>query len=223
MRLKLSILLLLLPALSSTAFGKISLPRQIRDGMVLQRGAEVKIWGWAAAHEAVAVNFMDTAYPAVANALGEWEVRLPALKAGGPHSMKITGSDTLSINELWVGEVWICSGQSNMEISMERARPLYESEIAHSHNPFIRYFEVPKTYDFNTPQKDISGGHWRAAGPESILSFSAVAYFFALELYNKYQVPVGLINTSMGGSVGASWSGTRASRGRRHTSGPMKR
>lgn len=210
MRLNLNMLLLLLPALSSTAFGKISLPRLISDGMVLQRDAEVKIWGWAAAGEAVAVNFLDAAYPAVANARGEWQIKLPPMKAGGPHSMKIIGSDTLSINEVWVGEVWICSGQSNMEISMERARPLYESEIAHSHNPSIRYFEVPKTYDFNTPQKDISGGRWRAAGPESILSFSAVAYFFALELYDKYQVPVGLINTSLGGSPAEAWMSEEA-------------
>jgi sialate O-acetylesterase len=104
-----------------------------------------------------------------------------------------------------IGDVWICSGQSNMELTMERASPLYGDEITASENPYIRSFEVPDRYNFQTPQKDLSSGQWKKANPENVLSFSAVSYFFGKELYDKYKVPVGLINSALGGSPAEAW------------------
>ncbi|MCB9041573.1 MAG: sialate O-acetylesterase [Lewinellaceae bacterium] len=173
--------------------------------MVLQRDAEVKIWGWAAPGEKVGVAFAGSTYSAPANDDGEWEIRLSGLSAGGPHQMVIISSDTITINDVLVGDVWVCSGQSNMELSMQRASPLYEKEIANAENPYIRYFEVPKVYDFKAPRHDLPGGKWLSPNRETILSFSAVAYFYALELYEQYGVPVGLINASLGGSPAEAW------------------
>lgn len=204
---KIRIVILLALALAQATFvsGKATLPKLISDGMVLQRNAEVKIWGWANAGEKVAIAFGGSVYTTSANGSGEWEVELSGLSAGGPYQMMILSDDTITINNILVGDVWVCSGQSNMELSMERARPLYQEEIAKAQNPYIRYFEVPKTYDFKGPRGDLSGGQWQSPGPESVLSFSAVAYFFALELFDTYGVPVGLINTSLGGSPAEAW------------------
>ncbi len=187
------------------ASGQVSLPKFINDGMVLQRDADVKIWGWSAASEQITLNFNDSVYEAIADNSGEWEVKLSNMKAGGPYTMTIKGSNTIVINDILIGDVWVCSGQSNMELSMKRASPLYETEIANSENPYIRYFEVPKKYYFNAPKKDIIGGKWLSAGPDNILKFSAVSYFFAHELYKKNKIPVGLINTSLGGSPAEAW------------------
>lgn len=191
--------------LATTAFSKATLPKLISDGMVLQRDAEVKIWGWAAPGEKVGVAFAGSTYSAPANDDGEWEIRLSGLSAGGPHQMVIISSDTITINDVLVGDVWVCSGQSNMELSMQRASPLYEKEIANAENPYIRYFEVPKVYDFKAPRHDLPGEKWLSPNRETILSFSAVAYFYALELYEQYGVPVGLINASLGGSPAEAW------------------
>lgn len=212
---KSSLTLLLLLFISVSAYCKLKLPQLISDGMVLQRNAAVKIWGWATEGEEIAVEFMGTTHTTIANPAGEWQITLSNLTAGGPYTMLIRATDKLkknapsldsiTIDNILVGDVWVCSGQSNMEISMQRASPLYESEIANSKNPYIRYFEVPKQYNFNTPQNDISGGYWQAPNPENVLRFSAVAYFFALDLYQTYKVPIGLINSSLGGSPVEAW------------------
>ncbi|MDP4210177.1 MAG: sialate O-acetylesterase [Bacteroidota bacterium] len=186
-------------------FGQVKLPKLVSDGMVLQRNAEVKIWGWASANEAVTVSFNGLVYKTVANTNGDWMVKLPRQKAGGPYSMTITASNTLTLKDIMVGDVWVCSGQSNMELPMYRVRPLYEKEIAEAKNSNIRYFNVPQTYNFNQPQKDLPYGKWVTADPQSVLSFSAVGYFFASELYQKYHIPIGLINTSLGGSPAEAW------------------
>lgn len=192
-------------AVSLTVSGQVKLPKLINDGMVLQRETDVNIWGRAAANEPVTVSFIDSVYVTKADDKGEWKVMFSDLKAGGPYMMTIISTDTIIIKDVLVGDVWICSGQSNMELSMKRASPIYKTEIANSENPFIRYFEVPKKYDFNTPRKDIVNGQWLSAGPENILKFSAVCYFFAVELYKKYKIPVGLINASLGGSPAEAW------------------
>jgi sialate O-acetylesterase len=184
---------------------QVRLPRLIADGMVLQRDSPLKIWGWAAAGENVTVQFRDSAYQTAANAAGEWEITLAPLKAGGPYPMTIRASNTLTLQDILIGDVWICSGQSNMELPMRRVRPLYEQEIARADNPDIRYFEVPKQYDFNEARKDLPSGQWQKTTPAQVLSFSAVAYFFANELYETYGVPIGLINTSLGGSPVEAW------------------
>jgi sialate O-acetylesterase len=205
-KMKNAALLLALLAISSLpAVAQVRLPRLISDGMVLQRDAQVKIWGWAADHEKVTVSFSDSVYHAEANDKGEWSIVVARLKAGGPFTMTVTGSNSITIKDVMVGDVWVCSGQSNMELPMKRVRPLYEAEIANSENTYIRHFTVPQKYDFNSPHEDLDGGKWEAATPTSVLNFSAVAYFFAAELTQKYHVPIGLINASLGGSPAESW------------------
>lgn len=184
---------------------EVTLPRLISDGMVLQRQADVRIWGWAAAGEEVVIRFAGSTHQARANTDGRWAITLPRLEAGGPYDMVIQGTNTITIKNIMVGDVWLCSGQSNMELSMERASPLYADEIANCENPYIRQFVVPKTYNFNQPLPDLPGGQWIPVNPESIYSFSAVAYFFAQELYKKYKIPIGIINASLGGSPAEAW------------------
>lgn len=183
----------------------VRLPKLISDGMVLQRDAEVKIWGWADASEKITVSFPDSVYFTTADHAGNWEITLAGLKAGGPHTMVITGNNMLTIKNILVGDVWICSGQSNMELNMQRVSPLYKDEIAQSANNFIRYFSVPKKYNFKVPQEDLDYGQWETTNPETIRSFAAVPYFFAKSLYEKYGIPIGLINASLGGSPIEAW------------------
>jgi len=196
---------LLLFALLFTACGKITLPKLITDGMVLQRNAEIKIWGWAKSNQKISINFLDSVYCTKVDNEGEWEIIMSDLKAGGPYSMVIKGGNTIKINNILIGDVWICSGQSNMEINMKRVSPLYEDEITKANNPNIRYFNVPKAFNFQGPQNDMQNAEWIYPNQETILSFAAVPYFFAQELYNIYKVPIGIINASLGGSPTESW------------------
>jgi sialate O-acetylesterase len=180
--------------------------------MVLQRNAQTKIWGWAAADEEVSIRFRDTVYHTTANGNGEWVITVTGLKAGGPFTMEIHASNHIKINDVVVGDVWVCSGQSNMELPMSRVSPIYAAEIAESENSNIRQFAVPQRYDFNTSQRDLVSGTWKKANPENVLSFSAVAYFFARELYAKYKVPIGLINASLGGAPAEAFMSQEALR-----------
>jgi sialate O-acetylesterase len=202
-KLKQSILLLMvLLASGLSVSGEVKLPRLISDGMVLQRDAKVKIWGWATKDEHVSVRFNHGDYQATADANGNWSVILPALKAGGPFAMTI---NTVTIKNIMVGDVWICSGQSNMEFKMGWLSWVYETEITNSENLLIRQFEVPQKYDYNLPQNDLQSGTWQTANPKNILNFSAVAYFFAKELSEKYHIAIGLIDASVGGSPIEAW------------------
>ncbi len=187
------------------AFTQVKLPKLISDGVILQRDAKVKIWGWASANENVLVKFLGSTYKTVADSQGDWSIELPKMKAGGPYDMEIKANNTITIKNIMVGDVWICSGQSNMELSMERASPLYQKEIEQSDNPNIRQFVVPKRYNFNVAEKDLVGGSWVSASPKTIMGFSAVAYFFAKNLYDTYKVPIGLINSALGGSPAEAW------------------
>ena len=191
-------------------FGEVRLPRIISDGMVLQRDAEVKIWGWAASNEEVSVRFIDSTYVTRANEQGEWFVKLTGLKTGGPYSLQVKASNLVTVNDVMVGDVWVCSGQSNMELTMKSVSPIYGSEIANCENSNIRQFCVPQTYNFNAPQNDLPSGAWKTTTPKNILDFSAVAYFFGKALYEKYKVPIGLINSSLGGSPAESWMSEEA-------------
>ncbi|ARS36423.1 sialate O-acetylesterase [Pontibacter actiniarum] len=202
---QLNLALLFFLSLTGTAFAQARLPKLIGDGMVLQRNAEVKIWGWAAPHEKVSVSFRNNKYKTVADEAGDWAIMLKDLPAGGPYTLKVEASNTITLNDILVGDVWVCSGQSNMELPMRRVRPLYGEEIANASNDNIRYFAVPQKYDFNTAREDLEAGQWQKTTPESVEGFSAVAYFFAKELHDKYKVPVGLINASLGGSPAEAW------------------
>lgn len=187
------------------ARAQVRLPRLVSSGMVLQREAPVRIWGWAKAGEKVTVSFQGKAYHATTGTDGQWRVALPPLKAGGPYEMTIDASNHLVLKDVLVGDVWLCSGQSNMELPMRRVRDKYPEEVAQATNSRIRQFEVPLTYAFSGPKADLTGGSWVSTTPETVLKFSAVAYFFAKELYAKYQVPIGLIKDAVGGSPAEAW------------------
>ncbi|MEP6950612.1 MAG: sialate O-acetylesterase, partial [Ginsengibacter sp.] len=173
--------------------------------MVLQRNAKVNIWGWASPGEKISLLFRDKNYYTIAGADGKWKVVLFSMKEGGPYSMKIDGNNHLVVNDILVGDVWICSGQSNMTIPMERVKEKYPQEIAASTNPFIRHFFLPTRDNFNKPEEDIPSGKWESANPNTVLQFTAAGYFFAKELYEKYHIPIGLINSSVGGPPVESW------------------
>ncbi|AKD05471.1 9-O-acetylesterase [Pontibacter korlensis] len=183
----------------------MKLPRLISDGMVLQRDAEAKVWGWASPGEKVSLTFQKKKYNATAGKDGKWHITLPPQKAGGPYQMAFKASNEVVVKDILFGDVWVCSGQSNMELTMERVQDKYADIIAQTNNPNIRHFEVPDKYNFKKPNADVESGSWQPATPENILKFSAVAYFFAKDLYAQYKVPVGLINSALGGSPAEAW------------------
>ncbi|MBN1456460.1 MAG: hypothetical protein JW912_01255 [Sedimentisphaerales bacterium] len=186
-------------------FCEVKLPRLISDGMILQRGVGANIWGRADEGEVVTVKFNGKTYNAITGANGKWAVTLCELKAGGPYSMEIRGSNHITLKDILIGEVWVCSGQSNMDLPMDRVKYRYPEVIAGSENKAIRQFFVPRKYDFKAPQEDFESGEWVSANPESVLKFTAVGYFFARELFEKYHVPIGLISSSLGGSPAEAW------------------
>lgn len=187
---------------------KIKLPRIISDGMVLQRNANVKVWGWASPGEVVIVRFRSKVYHSCADQSGEWFVILDSAEAGGPYVMEIESGESvekITVKNILLGDVWLCSGQSNMEMKMDSLKDTYPEEIARCSNDYIRHFCIPVRYDFVKPQKDLEAGSWEAANPERILDFTSTGYFFALKLYEKYRIPIGLINASLGGSPAEAW------------------
>lgn len=196
------VLVLLLCTFCIFMEAKIKLPALVSDGMVLQRNQKLKIWGYADAGEKVSVAFLNKSYTTIADKNGNWNIMLPELKAGGPFSMTV---NEITLKNILVGDVWVASGQSNMELPMRRLKPLYANEIKNAGNQNIRFFTVPQKYNFKAPQTELEGGKWEATDPQTILNFSGVAYFFAKELNEKNKVPVGIIHTSLGGSPVQAW------------------
>jgi sialate O-acetylesterase len=195
--------------LLSTAAGasaEVKLPNLISDHMVLQQGMKVRIWGTAAPGEKVSVAFRDQKIAAEAGPDGQWQVHLEPLKAGGPDEMTVAGSNTIVLKNVLVGEVWVCSGQSNMWWPVSNSLNARE-EIAAAQYPLIRLFTVAPVVA-GKPQRDVDG-LWAPASPESVAKFSAVGYFFGRALHKALSVPVGLIHSSWGGTPAESWT-TRA-------------
>jgi len=183
---------------------QVRLPRLVSDSMVLQRDRPVVIWGWASPREEVVILFNNKQYKTIANTEGKWIQTLSPVKAGGPYKMKITASNEIMLKGILAGDVWLCSGQSNMEMIMDRIKDKYPAEIAGSDNSYIRQFGISaKKYSFS-PQDDVQG-QWVSANPQTVLKFTAAGYFFARNLYEKYKVPVGLINSSWGGTPAEAW------------------
>lgn len=203
MRKTLLIIFIFIASISTQA--NVVLPKLITNGMILQRNATITIWGWADKGEEITLSFLNHNKQTTADNLGNWAIKLDNLKAGGPYAMKINGKNTIIIEDILVGEVWLCAGQSNMDIEMSRVAPLYPNEIAEANNTLIRQFRVGKTYNYKTPQADVESGKWITATQENILSFSAVAYFFASQLHNTYNVPIGVIVNPVGGTPVQSW------------------
>lgn len=198
------IILAILSTQCNAAFSKVILPRLISDGIVLQRNKAINIWGWADEGEKIKVSFFNKTYSAITGADKIWMVVLNPQKEGGPYTMNIEGTNSITINNILIGDVWLCSGQSNMEYKMERSKQRYPEEIASSQNNFIRQFVVKSSVLFKE-QNDVTSTGWIAASPETILNFTAVGYFFAKEIYDKYKIPIGLINSSIGGTPAEAW------------------
>ncbi|MES2733732.1 MAG: sialate O-acetylesterase [Bacteroidota bacterium] len=187
------------------ATAEVKLPKVFTNNMVLQRDKPVKVWGWAAKGESVAVSFNGQQAKAKANNQGAWVVTLPAMLYGGPFDMTVTGkANTVTLKNILIGDVWICSGQSNMEWIIRNTNHA-EKEIAESAYPSIRLFTVEKALSF-TPKPDLAGGTWLECNPATIGDFSAVAYFFGRKLNKELNIPIGLINSSWGGTNIQTWT-----------------
>ncbi|MCW8848880.1 MAG: sialate O-acetylesterase [Melioribacteraceae bacterium] len=199
----LSVILFMLT--SSLLFSQVKLPKLVSDDMVLQRDMEVKIWGWASASEDIIVHFIDRKFTTKADDSGDWEIVLPPMEYGGPYQMKIVAKNEININNILIGDVWVCSGQSNMGVSLGMVREIYEDEIKEMNNPYIRHFFTFPSPNFKNAEKDFRFGQWQVADSNSLRSLTAVGYFFAQEIYEKYKIPIGLINSSMGGSSAEAW------------------
>ncbi|NQU85940.1 MAG: sialate O-acetylesterase [Mariniphaga sp.] len=199
-------LLLLFFFLSVSSFADIKLPNLISDGIVLQRDTEINIWGWAEANERITLNFNSKNYRTRTDKSGKWSIILPQLKAGGPYEMIFKGQNEITIRNIMIGDVWVCSGQSNMTVPMERVKEIYSVEIASADYPEIRQYFIPTITNLNGPAKDLPPGVWKEAIPENIMDFSAIAYFFAKKIYDKHQIPIGILNTAVGGTPIEAWT-----------------
>ncbi|EHQ25332.1 sialate O-acetylesterase [Mucilaginibacter paludis] len=186
---------------------QVRLPQLISDGMVLQRDTKLKIWGWASPGESITIKFNNRRLSTKTSSAGQWQVTLPETKAGGPYQMEIIGRNRIVLKDILVGDVWFCSGQSNMTIKMERVKEKYPEEIATANFPNIRYFFVPTLADVDQVHQDLPPGSWVSTTKEHILDIGAVAYFFSKQLYARYGVPIGIINSSVGGTPIQAWIG----------------
>ncbi len=205
------VLLILCAALVVTCqsvHADVSVPRIIGDNMVIQRGLAAPIWGKADPGEEVTITLGDQQATTTANDKGRWMVKVGPFEAGGPHTLTIAGKNTLTFEDVIVGEVWVCSGQSNMQWSV-RQSDAADAEIGQANFPNIRLFYVKRTVA-ETPQEDVVGS-WEHCTPWTVEGFSAVAYFFGWELYKAYGgVPIGLIHTSWGGTPSEAWTSREA-------------
>lgn len=201
--------LLLGASLSAT----VRLPSIVGDGMILQRDAPVKVWGWADPGERVTVTFRGRQYDATADAQGRWQVKLAPLKAGGPDQMDIAASNHITLHDILVGDVWVCSGQSNMTHQFDRWQERYAKEIAASDNPDIRQFYVPTKPVLTGPLADIPHLGWKRATPKNLLKFTVIGYFFAKRLYDQFHVPQGIIMTCVGGTRIEAWTSEQGFKG----------
>ena len=183
----------------------VELPRLFSDGMVVQRDQPVQVWGHAAPGARVAVSFAGAAaITAQADDAGRWSLELPAQTAGGPYTLRIDdGTQPRVLQDVLVGDVWLASGQSNMEWSVAQSMDR-DAEIARATDPQIRHFKIPKSWA-GAPQDQLAGGEWVASSPQVAGQFSAVAHFFARELRKVTGVPIGIIDSTWGGSRIEAW------------------
>ena len=182
----------------------VRLPRIIGHHMVLQRDIRVPVWGRADSGERISVEFNGQVLKTRTGKDGRWMVYLSPMKAGGPYEMTIKGKNQVVLKDILIGEVWVCSGQSNMEWPVSRSDNA-EEEIASANFPRIRLFTVERNMQM-APVDDLERGEWVACSPETVESFSAVGYFFGRDLHRHLDVPVGLVNTSWGGTNVETWT-----------------
>ncbi len=188
----------------ATTSGPLRLPKLFADGMVVQRDTRIPVRGWASPGADINVTFNRNVQHGSAASNGEWQVTFPAMPAGGPYELTVeSGAERITLHNVLVGNVWIASGQSNMELRVAEANNAAR-EIANAHDPQLRQFKVPDSWSW-TPESDLAGGSWTVADPQHAGDFSAVAYYFARDLRTTIHVPIGIINTSWGGSAIEPW------------------
>ncbi|MDE1548935.1 sialate O-acetylesterase [Jeotgalibaca caeni] len=182
------------------------LPSILSDGMVLQRNKKHTFWGFDHPGETVQITFQNQQVEGIVNEAGKWLLEMEPLPAGGPYELTIEGSETIVLKDVYVGEVWMAGGQSNMELPLGRTLDLYEEEIKHMNLPLIREFHVPIEYNFHRPQEiGEQAAGWKTATSQNILAFSAVGTFFAAHLHQALDVPIGMILTAVGGTPAEAW------------------
>jgi sialate O-acetylesterase len=195
---------LALSVLTSQAVADVSLPAIFSDNLVLQQGKPVTIWGFAAADEDVTVRFAGQTQVTRADLDGKWRISLDPMTANAqPQELSVSGKNTVTLKNLLIGEVWVCSGQSNMQWTVSQSGNA-EQEIAGANAPQIRMFTVERATGM-TPATDVKGS-WKESNPANVGNFSAVAYFYGRHLHQVLKVPVGLINTSWGGTRVEAWT-----------------
>jgi sialate O-acetylesterase len=209
-------------AIGQSAHADVKVPALFTDGMVLQQGSDCHVWGTAAPGEKVMIELeqedVGQAALVTAGEDGKWNTKFPKLKAGGPYKLTIKGKNEITIKDVYVGDVWICSGQSNMEWPL-RADAKAKQAIEDSKNPNIRLFTVKKTAT-DKPATDVPQskpdtkpadvhGRWQECNPDTVPNFAAVAYYFGRDLQKARNVPIGLIHTSWGGTAAEEWTSQR--------------
>jgi sialate O-acetylesterase len=203
------LVLLMAISLSLSGYTQVRLPKLISNGMIVQRNKPIVIWGWASPREKVAVQFHGQQQKATADQSGRWRVEFSPEPAGGPFQMTVSGKkNTVALSDILIGEVWVCSGQSNMEWPLKSARNA-EEEVKAARYPQIRQFLVQKAVS-TIPEEDVKGGSWKSCTPETAGDFTAVGYFFARAIYEEINVPIGLINTTWGGTHSETWTSREA-------------
>lgn len=192
-------------SLAASAIAAVRLPHVFSDHMVLQRDQPVKVWGWAAPGEQLSLELAGKSAAVTATASGEWKVTLPALPAGGPHEMTVTGTSVVKVTDILVGEVWVCSGQSNMEFELKHALNA-QQEIKDADYPKLRLLHVPRT-PAALPLNDVKA-RWVVCSPNhpAVADFSAVGYFFGRDIFKALNVPVGMIGASQGATQVEVWT-----------------
>ena len=184
------------------AESKIVMPQMFQSGMVLQRGKDMPVWGMADSGEQVVVEFKKKTYKTTAGADGRWQIVLPKQKAGGPYEIKV---NDIVIKDVLIGDVWLCSGQSNIDVTIERVYPQYTKDIDNYSNNDIRLFRVQTDTDTHCPKTDVKPTRWVTANKQNAWLFSAVGYFLGREMYEKTGVPQGIIVNSLGGTPIQAW------------------
>jgi sialate O-acetylesterase len=201
-----SIVLVLFLIFANTAFANVTLPNLFSDNMVLQRNAEVKIWGWANPKEEVKItpSWNNQEYKVIANSHAFWTISIPTPKEGGPFTILLKGYNEIALRNILVGEVWLCSGQSNMEMNANWGITDGENEALKATYPTIRFFSVEKA-SAETPQNNLLG-KWEECSPETMKKNSAIAYFFAQQITeNLKDVPIGMIVSAWGATAAEVW------------------
>ena len=199
--------ILILLCLATAAAADVRLPAVLGEHMVLQCDVPLPVWGSADPGEEVTVAINGQSKTAVADGAGKWSLRLDAMKAGGPFTLQVQGKNKIEVGDVLVGEVWLCSGQSNMAMTVGGVRDK-DAEIAAADHPKIRMFTAART-TAPEPQHEIKGS-WKVCSPKTVAGFSAAGYFFGRELHQKLEVPVGLIDYSWGGTPIQAWTSAKA-------------